>query len=279
MNDFAPTSLLDNKAEKSARECNPEKMRQYTVFYERIRKELLSHPVVVDNKYSTWFAKGQMSEEQLKAFFVQFSVFSNLFIIAQLKKVLNADTLEGMQIGKEILMSELGVPYLRIQSGDDITFTIEGGTYKHRHAHFEVLLRVVRKLGLGFADIGKASHGSKKTLYFCNKLEKLYGHQDPAVALAASFAIENWANAGFWKDLIRGVKLYNINHSANIPTSFFTMHDTLEEHHARHTEVELSEDYFSRDIDDDQFIRIGNEMLDAVHVFWKGLDQDRKRLA
>ena len=277
MGDFAPKPLFKEAVKNFDR--NAAKKSRYADFYERIHKELLNHPVIVDNKYSKWFAQGQITEKQLKAFFVQFSVFSNLFIIAQLKKVLNADTLEGMQKGKEILLNELGVAFLRIPKGDDFEFTVENGTYKHRQAHFEVLLRVVEKLGLGFTDIGKARHGSKQTLFFCKKLESLYGHQDPAVALAASFAIENWANAGFWKDLIRGVELYSKIHSTNIPTSFFVMHDKLEEHHARHTQEELEVDYFSYDIDEDQFIRIGNEMLDAVNVFWKGLDQERKQLA
>jgi hypothetical protein len=32
------------------------------------------------------------------------------------------------------------------------------------------------------------------------------------------------------------------------------------------------------DVDDDLFITTGKEMLDAIQVFWEGLDQQRKLL-
>ena len=41
----------------------------------------------------------------------QFSVFSNLFLLAQLNKVINAPTLDEMREGKEILANEIGVVF------------------------------------------------------------------------------------------------------------------------------------------------------------------------
>ena len=42
---------------------------------------------------------------------VQFSVFSNLFLLAQLRKVINSPSLHEMREGKEILANELGVVF------------------------------------------------------------------------------------------------------------------------------------------------------------------------
>ena len=41
----------------------------------------------------------------------QFSVFSQLFLVAQLQKIINAPTLEEMRDGKEILANEIGVVF------------------------------------------------------------------------------------------------------------------------------------------------------------------------
>ncbi|MDO8515756.1 MAG: hypothetical protein Q7S28_00735, partial [bacterium] len=96
---------------------------------------------------------------------------------------------------------------------------------------------------------------------------------------AASFAVENWANAGFWKELIAGVRVYNETHGTKFKDNFFVFHDKLEECHARHTQEELREVYFSTHIDEDQFIREGNRMLDAIAVFWSGLERERLHIA
>ncbi len=42
-----------------------------------------------------------------------------------------------------------------------------------------------------------------------------------------------------------------------------------------HTQEEPEEIYCTRKIDEDDFIKIGNKMLDAVATFWDGLDQQR----
>ena len=136
----------------------------------------------------------------------QFSVFSNLFLLAQLRKIINAPEIEDMREGKEILANELGVifkppgakPTLEGCDPDVVSSvgSVEGGIYSHRAAHFEWLLDVGKPLGLEFQDLGKRAHGSPATLHFCDKLYEIYGSDDSSVSLGASFAIEHWANAG-----------------------------------------------------------------------------------
>ncbi len=255
-------------------------------FQKRIQKELLSHPIITENEYTRWFAKGEMNEAQLKAFVVQFSVFSNLFLIAQLKKMLAADSLEAMRASKEILANELGVIFndgkKSSGTGPDLvaeTGTVDGGTFRFKAGHFEWLLRVGEALGLGFNDMGKREHGTKPTLFYCDELNRLYGNENYAISQAASFAVENWAAAGFWEELIVGFERYNEKNNTQVPIGFFSFHARIEGQHAEHTQEELEEYYFEHEVGEDDFIRFGQEMLAGVKAFWDGLNEQRKELA
>lgn len=269
------------------------KARRFLAFQQRIDRELLRHRIITGNRYTAWFRRGEQDLAQLRAFIVQFSVFSNQFLVAQLQKMINADSLEGMRASKEILANEIGVVFnagRRMAATDDpdregdpelvsTEGTVEGGVFHFRAAHFEWLLRIAEKLGLSFGDLGPRRHATASTLHFCDELIRLYGSEDYAISQAASYAVENWAAAGFWGELIEGLTRYNARTGANLPLAFFTWHDRLEAQHALHTQEELEELYFTRAIDEDAFIRFGNEMLDGVAVFWDGLDEQRRDLA
>src|SRR5262245_49907069 len=85
--------------------------KDFDAFKLTIEREVMQHPIVTRNAYTGWFAKGEMSLEHLRHFTVQFSVFSNQFLLAALNRVINADTLDAAHASKEILMNELGVVY------------------------------------------------------------------------------------------------------------------------------------------------------------------------
>lgn len=263
-----------------------EKGQQFLAFLKRIDKELLKHKVITNNQYTSWFESGLLSEQQLKHFVVQFSVFSNLFLIAQLKKMINADSLEGMHASKEILANEIGVIFKSksdAQTQSDATDpsfiseegSIEGGTFKFKAAHFEWLINVGKPLGLGFNDLGKRRHGTESTLFFCDELERLYGSEDYAISQAASYAVENWAAAGFWDELVNGFNAYNDKHNMRIPIGFFKWHSKIEQQHADHTQEELEEYYFEHHVNEDEFIQYGNEMMEGIFAFWHGLNNHR----
>ena len=236
-------------------------------FLKRLDNELLNHSVITDNKYCNWFKQAELSPVDVLYFTQQFSVFSNQFIIAQLNKVINAVDLEEARAGKEVLANELGVAF---KDG-----SVEGGTYKFYHAHFEWLVKFAKHLGLSFNDIGKRKHGSPATLFYCDELIRIYGNEDFNVSAGASFAVENWAAAGFWKDLIAGLENFKKSHNLSMSLGFFTWHDKLEEQHAEHTREEMITLYNEHNLNEDVFIKAGNEMLDGVEAFWAGLDQER----
>ena len=268
-----------------------ETARRFLSFQARIDGELLKHPIITDNPYTAWFEHGQQSHEQIMSFIVQFSVFSNQFLVAQLQKTLNADTLEGMRASKEILANEIGVVFndpgknkarstVAEQHGDpELVSTegsVDGGVFRFRAAHFEWLLRIAEKLGLSFEDIGRRIHGAESTLFFCDELIRLYGSEDYMTSQSASYAVENWAAAGFWDQLVTGFVKYNDRIESPLPLAFFTWHARIEGQHAAHTQEELEELYFDRDVDEDAFIETGNEMLDGVAAFWNGLNEQRR---
>ena len=270
-----------------------DKARRFLNFQQRINKELLQHRIITFNRYTAWFKRGEQTHEQVKAFIVQFSVFSNLFLIAQLYKMINADSIEGMHASKEILANEIGVVFKASRAGNNnMAFndahidpqlvscegTVEGGVFRFRAAHFEWLLQIAQKLRLGFNDVGKRRHGTASTLFFCDELTRLYGSEDYLVSQAASYAVENWAAAGFWDELVEGFNKYNARTDAALPLAFFTWHARLEAQHAQHTQEELEELYFARDLDEGGFIHYGNEMLEGVAAFWDGLEEQRKKL-
>ena len=245
-----------------------------------------NHPVVVGNRYTHWFAEGRASRGEVRHLAVQFSVFSHLFVEAQLRKVINAADLDTYRAGKEILLNELGVVFnaggrtTPAAAGADPELvategTVDGGRFRFGAAHFEWLLRFARPLDLGFDELGKRRHGTASTLFFCDELLEVYGSEDASTAEGASYAVEHWAAAGFWKELIQGLEAFKARECPDLPLAFWTWHDKVEDQHAAHTDDELVEAFHAAGFDGERFLQGATEMLDGVKVFWDGLERDR----
>lgn len=265
-------------------------------FLAEVDRDLLRHRIITDNTYTHWFQRGEASDEELKHFVRQFSVFSNQFLVAALLKVINAPTPGQMRASKEILLNELGVIYRRHgqapgareglseddkdREGDpelvSTEGTVDGGVFRFQAAHFEWLCKMAEGLGLRFEQLGKRRHGTPSTLHFCDELQRLYGSEDPHLAEGASFAVENWAAAGFWQELEDGLFRLKEARHPHLKLAFFTWHNRVEAQHAGHTMEELEEVYFDPDFQRDRFFQGGREILEAIAVFWDGLEEDRR---
>lgn len=253
-------------------------------FQKKVDAIVHNHPVVTNNEYTKWVATGQMTDEDVKDLTIQFSVFSHYFIQAQLLKCFSAQTLEQYRAGKEILMNELGVSFTKPGAGDaDSTDpdavptegTVQGGKYRHTAAHFEWLLKFAEPLGLGFDEIGKWRLANSGTESFCNGLNTWYGNPDPCVGAGASYAVENWAAAGFWKELIAGLDAYNQQTGKGLNLGFWKWHDMVEDQHAEHTHDELREDFDEPWFDQEKYIEGATHILDHVQEFWDALNKSR----
>lgn len=263
----------------------------FLAFKKRIEKEVLSHKVITDNPYTRWFSTADLNDAQVKYFIIQYSVFSNQLLVAQLHKMINAETIEEMHASKETLAHELGVLFTdkrqitaaqqaAIDAGHSpVGGAIEGGRFNFRAAHFELLVRLAEKLGLDFRLLGKTHRGKPSTLFLCNELIRLYGSDDTLTSTAASFVMESCASAGFWNQLVTGLNRYKASkHIERLPLAFFSWDKRLEANHALHTQEALERFYFNTDVDEEAFINTGNEMLDAVYTFWMGLYNDHSKL-
>jgi pyrroloquinoline quinone (PQQ) biosynthesis protein C len=153
--------------------------------------------------------------------------------------------------------------------------SVDGGTFRFRAAHFEWLLKMGKVLNIGFNEMGKRRNGTPSTLFFCDQLAEIYGNEDPNIAEGASFAVENWAAAGFWKQLVAGLEAFKQVEEPKLPLAFFTWHDRIEDQHAGHVMDELEELYFTDDFDEEKFLAGGRKMLDGVQAFWTGLNEHR----
>ncbi len=267
----------------------------FAEFLAEVDRELLHHPIILENGYTRWFRDGGATDGELRHFVKQFSVFSNQFLVAALLRVINAPNLSQARSAKEILLNELGVIYNKAghdgaaasrsddqkdREGDpDLVSTegtVDGGIFRFKAAHFEWLLAVGEPLGLTFDDLGQRRHGRPATLRFCDELQRLFGSEDKHVAEGASFAVENWAAAGFWQELEDGLLKIKADRLPKLRVAFFTWHNRVEAQHACHTMEELEEVYFAPGFDRDRFFHGAREVLDAIAGFWQGLEADRR---
>lgn len=275
-------------------ELTTQQVDEFQTFLTQVDREFLQHHIIHHNTYTHWFQEGRSTDDQLRHFMKQFSVFSNQFLIAALLRVINSPTLQQSRSSREILLNELGVIYRRSgESKPEVTQkevdkdrdgdpelvstegTVDGGICRFKAAHFEWLMGVAEGLGLHYEDIGKRKHGTRTTLHFCDELQRLYGSDDPSIAEGASFAVENWAAAGFWQELEEGLTRIKQTRYPNLRLAFFTWHNRVEAQHAGHTLEELETVYFNPTFDRAKFMQGGREILDAISVFWYGLNHDR----
>ncbi len=276
-------------------ELTPQQVDEFQDFLHQVEREFLQHRIITANAYTAWFQAGQVSDAELRHFIRQFSVFSNQFLVAALLKVINSPTLQQSRASREILLNELGVIYRKLDGSVDssaksdeekdregdpefvsTTGTVDGGICRFRAAHFEWLTAVAEGLGLHYEDIGQRKHGTATTLYFCDELQRLYGSDDPNIAEGASFAVENWAAAGFWQELEDGLTRIKQTRHPQLRLAFFTWHNRVEAQHAGHTLEELEAVYFQPGFERAKFIQGGQEILNAIAVFWDGLESDRQ---
>lgn len=290
---LTPSSRIAKRLQQG--ELTPSQVDDFQNFLAEVDRHLLHHRIITDNRYTQWFSQGQATDAELRHFIQQFSVFSNQFLIAALQKVINSPTLQQSRASREILLNELGVIYRKPEQpiGDASPLneedkdrqgdpelvstegTVDGGICRFQAAHFEWLAGVAEGLGLHFADIGQRKQGRPTTLHFCDALIRLYGSDDPQIAEGASFAVENWAAAGFWQELEDGLIHLKKTRYPQLRLAFFTWHNRVEGQHAGHTLEELEEVYFHPDFDRHKFMQGGREILEAIAVFWDGLNDDR----
>ena len=263
-------------------------IKNFEAFKGVIEKEFFEHPVIVNNPYTKWFKQGLANTAQVKDLLLQFSVFSNHFIVVQCKRMVNATTIEGEESARAILLNECGVG-MDVKSG-----SIEGQKFTTPNAHINWLRKVASMLDIEPRMLGRWETGTKATHDFLQGLDKTYGSLDGQIGSGASFAIETWAAYGigqgkeaesnnFWKELIVGLETYNQKHriSKNLPAlplGFFQYHFETEAGHGASVWNELEETFSQPNFDERKYLEAGKVALQSIYTFWLGLDESRKRI-
>ena len=259
-----------------------------TAFLERKKREIDGHLIITNNGYTKWFKQGYANTNDVIDLVEQFSVFSNHFLIAQCMRMVNASTEEAMEAARDILANEIGVG-IDIKSG-----STEGKVFSHKKAHIKWLRDIGEMLGIDRCKLGRWDIATPATRQFLEELEEVYGSANGNVGAGASFAIEYWAGFGlggseeeknnnFWMELIHGLESYNKYYrtSLNYPAlnlNFFIFHSSLEEAHVANVEHELEEEFSNSDFDEADWFFGARKALDAIEIFWKGLNKTRMTL-
>ncbi|MBI3591127.1 MAG: hypothetical protein HY094_07130 [Candidatus Melainabacteria bacterium] len=262
--------------------------KSFETFKRVIEKEFFQHPVIVNNPYTKWFKQGMANTEQVKDLILQFSVFSNHFIVVQCKRMVNATTLEGEETARAILLNECGVG-MNVKTG-----SIEEQRFTTTNAHINWLRKIATMLDIDPKMIGRWEIGTKATHEFLEGLDHTYGSHDGQIGAGASFAIETWAAYGighgekeesnnFWKELIVGLEEYNKRQRLpknlpSLPVGFFQYHFETEAGHGANVWQELEQTYSQPDFDEKKYLEAGKIALKSIYTFWLGLDETRKKL-
>lgn len=272
--------------------------KNFTEFQHTVNQGPLQHEVITRNPYTKWFKRGHANPTQVIDLMKQFSVFSNYFLAIQAKRMVHsilggknrtAESVLAAENGaRNILTSELGV-------GMDVaTGETEGRPFSHRMAHINWLRKTAAPLGIPYFVLGRWDIGRPSTHKFLLQLEQCYGSHDPDIGAGASFAIETWAAFGiggtpeqemhnFWKELIVGLGHFNNTRRisqglAPIPLDFFQFHFDIERGHGANVLHELKETFDDPDFNQRKWLQGAWQALDALHIFWAGLDRARKKL-
>lgn len=230
-------------------------------FYQDMRQLVLGHGAI-NNAYLTRFRTGELSDEDLKEFAIEFYNFARFFPRILVAQLVNTEDERVADELTKVLYSELG-----------------DGHSRHRH---ELLYRdFLRSVGI---DVHEAMTRPMlpSTRAYIEGMERLYGDGNHAKALGASFGLENMAIT-MWDHLIPGLFHLKRTRHPQMDVTYFTFHRELESTHEEAMEhaVEAQRDMSDRDKAD--FRNGVIAVLDYLEGFWKGLDRglsvDRQRPA
>ena len=231
-------------------------------FYHEMRNFVLTHNAI-NNSYLRWFRTGNVSDQELHDFAIEFYNFARFFpkiLVAQL--VNTEDELVADELTR-VLYSELG----------------EGQT---ENRHERLYRKFLRSIGIDVHD-ALTLPMMPTTKAYIDGMEELYGSGSHEQALGASFGLENMAIT-MWERLIPGLSALKHARNPNLDMTYFTFHRELEvtheqamkkafaafQAHAASDEAHLSP--HKRE----EFCCGVKKVLDYLEGFWMGLE--RKRL-
>lgn len=226
-------------------------------FYQQMRDEVLHHGAI-NNRYLDRFRRGEISDEEFGTFAVEFYSFARFFPKILISQLVNTEDESVADELTKVLYSELG-----------------DGQVKRRH---ELLYRdFLRSIGFHIHDV-LATPMLPSTQAYIDGMERLYGSGNHAMALGASFGLENMAIT-MWDHLIPGLLHLRASRYPSLDITYFTFHRQLEASHEEAMKNAVAaldgEEGLGRlsPREREDFHRGMVAVLDYLEGFWLGLDR------
>ena len=233
-------------------------------FYDEMRAYVLRHRAI-NNSYLDHFQTGALTNEAFQAFAAEFYNFARFFPKILVAQLVNTEDEAVADELTAVLYSELG----------------DGRTKNRHELLYRDFLRSAR------IDIHEAISRPMlpSTRAYIEGMEQLYSSGNHAMALGASFGLENMAIT-MWDQLIPGLTSLQRNRYPNLDLTYFTFHRALESRHEEAMEKAVaavdgggthSGKMTSEERED--FRRGVMAVLDYLEGFWMGLERTRSTQA
>ncbi len=228
-------------------------------FYEQVRADVLRHGAI-NNPYLSRFCAGDVTDRELYEFAAEFYNFARFFPRILAAQLVNTEDEAVADELTKVLYSELG-----------------DGQVKNRH---ELLYRnFLRSLGIDI-HFAMTTPMRPSTRAYIEGMENLYSSGNHAMALGASFGLENMANT-MWDHLIPGLTLLRAKRYPRMDMTYFTFHRQLESEHEKAMEQAMEAIEGTSSVSnagmsetDRRDFRVGvNAVLEYLEGFWMGLER------
>ena len=232
-------------------------------FYGEMRETVLRHGAI-NNRYLDRFQSGNLSDAECREFAVEFYNFARFFPKILVAQLINTEDEAVADELTKVLYSELG-----------------DGRPKNRH---ELLYRdFLRSIGVDVHE-ALARPMLPSTRAYIEGMERLYSDGNHALALGASFGLENMAIT-MWDHLIPGLQVLRSARYPDMDLTYFTFHRKLESSHeeAMAHAVAAIEGTGGKGQtglsagEREDFRRGVREVLNYLEGFWLGLDHSKSR--
>ncbi len=228
-------------------------------FYEEMRDYVLRHGAI-NNPYLDRFQTGQVMDEEFRKFAAEFYHFARFFPKILVAQLVNTEDESVADELTKVLYSELG-----------------DGRTKNRH---ELLYRdFLRSVGL---DVHEAMTRPMlpSTRAYIEGMEQLYSSGNHAMALGASFGLENMAIT-MWDHLIPGLTRLRNERYPRMDMTYFTFHRELESTHEDAMEKAVAAVDGTSSVEGGKMSPQEREdfrggvktVLDYLEGFWMGLER------
>jgi len=225
-------------------------------FYQEMRSLVLRHGAI-NNSYLNRFKSGDLSDQELKEFAVEFYNFARFFPQILVSQLVNTEDEKVADELAKVLYSELG-----------------DGQTRHRH---ELLYRdFLRSVDV---DVHEAMSRPMlpSTRAYIEGMQRLYSDGNHAKALGASFGLENMAIT-MWDHLIPGLTYLKSTRHPHMDITYFTFHRQLESTHEEAMEhavaaAQSTTNAGMSDQDKEDFRYGVKAVLDYLEGFWMGLER------